>query len=83
MGETLTHQNGDIRKQSQLIIIEIYNQFGFEALRDFAQVTTQDVLQPLVKRIPELEPYVRTNEQRLRNAQQVAQADSNFGTLET
>lgn len=39
MSQTLTHQNGDIRKQSQLILIEIYNQFGFEPLKDFASGT--------------------------------------------
>jgi hypothetical protein len=56
--ETLKNQNGQVRLVSQEVLSAIYEQFGYDYLRDFAQAAGPGLLAPLIKRVPEFGEHV-------------------------
>ena len=52
----------EIRQISQRIVLEIYQKQGFEKVKDFISKQPVKILQSLVKVMPEVEPYLKLNQ---------------------
>ena len=56
--DTLSHSNGQVRTISQDIVYALYDEFGFEQIKDLANRVDFQGLLPMVKRVPEFEPFI-------------------------
>ncbi|CDW78329.1 UNKNOWN [Stylonychia lemnae] len=65
---SIDHPQQDIRQISLKIVQEIYQKQGFDKIQDFISRLSNKVLINLVKLIPEAEPYLRMNDDRMRAA---------------
>lgn len=57
-----------MRQVATRIIVDLYEKQGFEKIKDFVSKLSNKVLLNLMKLIPEVEPYVRMNEDRIKAA---------------
>eukprot|EP00347_Sterkiella_histriomuscorum_P005376 403356849 len=64
----IDHPQLEIRELSKKVILEIYQKYGFNQIEDFIAKLESKVLLNLIKYIPEAEPYLRMNEDRMKAA---------------
>lgn len=57
-----------MRQISQRIVLEIYQRQGFEKVKDFVAKLPVKILQSLLKVMPEVEPYLKMNQDQIRAA---------------
>jgi len=66
--KTIDHPHAEIRQVSLRVIVSIYEKKGFDKIKDFISKLSNKVLMSLVKLIPESEPYIQMNEDRIKAA---------------
>lgn len=66
--KTIDHPNAEVRQVSQKVIFEIYQKQGFDKIKDWVAKMPVKVLTSLVKVIPEVEPYIKLNQDQIKAA---------------